>query len=135
MDRSATILIGAIQGLALPFRGFSRSGSTISVGLLSGLRRRQAEVFSFALAFILTIPVVGPEALRLRHFTPSSGSALAHYPILVGIIRMLSSFLAGSAAIRWLSAWLEKGRWKLFGFYCLALSVVLYLCASTHALG
>jgi len=134
MKGGAAILIGVIQGLALPFRGFSRSGSTISVGLLAGLRRWQAEVFSFALAFLLTIPVVGREALRLRHFAPSAG-ALGQSPILTGLLGMLLSFLAGSVAIRWLSAWLEKGRWSFFGIYCVALSVALYILASAHALG
>ena len=44
--------IGAIQGLCLPFRGFSRSGATISTALLLGLSRLRAEQFSFALAVI-----------------------------------------------------------------------------------
>jgi len=46
--------IGAIQGLCLPFRGFSRSGATISTGMLAGVARRRAEAFSFALAVVLT---------------------------------------------------------------------------------
>src|SRR5262249_19143317 len=37
------VLVGLVQGLCLPFRGFSRSGATISVGLMCGLRRRFAE--------------------------------------------------------------------------------------------
>jgi undecaprenyl-diphosphatase len=35
---------------------------------------------------------------------------------------MLLSFLAGLVALRWLSRWLEHGRWHYFGFYCLAAS-------------
>ncbi|HBZ72128.1 MAG TPA: UDP-diphosphatase, partial [Deltaproteobacteria bacterium] len=42
--------MGAVQGLCLPFRGFSRSGSTISTGLLLGLDKGRVEEFSFALA-------------------------------------------------------------------------------------
>jgi undecaprenyl-diphosphatase len=38
--------IGAMQGLCLPFRGFSRSGATISTGLALGVARRRAEEFS-----------------------------------------------------------------------------------------
>ena len=41
-------VIGMVQGLALPFRGFSRSGSTISTGLFFGIERIRAEEFSFA---------------------------------------------------------------------------------------
>src|SRR5580700_5952209 len=42
--------MGLVQGLALPFRGFSRSGSTISAGMLVGTSKEKAERFSFALA-------------------------------------------------------------------------------------
>jgi undecaprenyl-diphosphatase len=35
---------------------------------------------------------------------------------------MAFSFLAGLAALRWLSAWLEHGRWHYFGIYCLVAS-------------
>ena len=38
------------------------------------------------------------------------------------------AFLAGLVALKWLSSWLEKGRWYLFGIYCLVASgVVFYL--------
>jgi len=35
---------------------------------------------------------------------------------------MAFSFVAGLLALRWLSGWLEKGRWHYFGIYCLAAS-------------
>ena len=57
--------IGAIQGLCLPFRGFSRSGATISTGMLLGVAKSRAEEFSFALAVILTPPAIAREAWRL----------------------------------------------------------------------
>ncbi len=58
-------IIGAVQGLALPFRGFSRSGSTISTGILLGVARIRAEEFSFALAVILTPVVIAREVMML----------------------------------------------------------------------
>ncbi len=67
--RQASV-IGAIQGLCLPFRGFSRSGATISAGMLAGVSKARAESFSFALAIVLTPPVVGRELLRLMHDPP-----------------------------------------------------------------
>src|ERR1700690_946891 len=45
-------LIGVIQGLCLPFRGFSRSGATISTAMLLGVAKPRAEAFSFALAVV-----------------------------------------------------------------------------------
>jgi undecaprenyl-diphosphatase len=38
---------------------------------------------------------------------------------------MVCSFLAGLVALRWLSRWLEKGRWHYFGYYCLLAAVVV----------
>ena len=134
MATGTSILIGVIQGLALPFRGFSRSGSTISAGLLSGIKRRHAEVFSFTLALILTLPLVAWEALQLRHIRPDSAGGSAHYALLAGLLGMVFSFGAGLAAIRWLSAWLEKGRWGFFGIYCIALSALLYALAGSGIL-
>src|ERR1700737_1329914 len=58
-------LTGAVQGLCLPFRGFSRSGATISGGMLAGGEKSRAETFSFALALVLTPPVVLREVMRL----------------------------------------------------------------------
>ncbi len=51
--------------LCLPFRGFCRSGSTISTGLFLGLDKRRVEEFSFALAVLLTPPVIAKEGYRL----------------------------------------------------------------------
>jgi undecaprenyl-diphosphatase len=111
--------IGLVQGICLPFRGFSRSGSTISTGLLCGLPKQKLEEFSFALAVVLTPPVVAKEAWRLikDHQLNSHVSTLHLFaPSLVG---MVFSFLAGLLALKWLSRWLESGRWKWFGCYCL----------------
>jgi undecaprenyl-diphosphatase len=123
IDNRQAGLIGAVQGLCLPFRGFSRSGATISVGTLAGVSKRRAEAFSFALAVILTPPVVAREVLRLRH-ADHSGFAAAAMPSLLG---MVFAFLAGLLALKWLSAWLERGRWYYFGIYCLFASAVVFV--------
>jgi len=130
LSTNSSIWIGAVQGLCLPFRGFSRSGSTISTALLLGISRRFAEEFSFILAVVLTPPVVLRELLRLRKYqiamTGDSGLLDSH-SILQGVFGMGLSFLAGLLALRWLSAWLERGKWRFFGYYCLLASVVVFL--------
>jgi undecaprenyl-diphosphatase len=120
---SQSAVIGAVQGLCLPFRGFSRSGATISVGILQGIKKVRVESFSFALAVILTPLAIGREALRLHH-ADTSGFAHAALPSLLGA---LFSFLAGLLALKWLSSWLERGRWYYFGIYCLAASIVVFI--------
>jgi undecaprenyl-diphosphatase len=120
--------IGAVQGLCIPFRGFSRSGATISTGMLAGVTRERAETFSFALVIILTPLAIAKEVLRLvhaKHVTTGLSFASSMGP---GLLGMFFSFLAGLIALKWLSRWLEGGRWYLFGIYCLIASgVVFYL--------
>ncbi len=113
------IWIGIVQGICLPFRGFSRSGSTISTGLLLGLPKPKLEEFSFALAVVLTPPVVAKEAYRLLKEHALNGPGTALHLFLPGIVGMVFSFLAGLLALKWLSGWLESGRWQWFGYYCL----------------
>src|SRR5262249_45053661 len=57
----SAIWIGIVQGLCLPFRGFSRSGATISTALFRGIARPLAEDFSFALAVVITPPLIAYE--------------------------------------------------------------------------
>lgn len=124
-DKDA-LLIGATQGLSLPFRGFSRSGSTISTSLLLGINRDMAEEFSFALAVVLTPPVI---VLELRRLMKAQLTTHLDYISLLrpGFIGMFFSFLFGLLALKWLASWLEKGRWHYFGYYCVVLSIVAFV--------
>ena len=118
-------LIGMVQGLCLPFRGFSRSGATISTGMLLGVDKPRAERFSFALAVVLTPPVVFREVMRLMH-APAAHDALTSVALL-SLLGAALAFLAGLVALKWLSRWLESGRWHLFGVYCLLAAVAVAL--------
>jgi undecaprenyl-diphosphatase len=122
-------VIGAVQGLCLPFRGFSRSGATISAGTLMGVAKARAEDFSFALAVVLTPPVVIREVMRLMRAEQANGGAALGSVALLSLLGALVAFVAGLLALKWLSSWLETGRWYLFGIYCLvaaAAVAVLY---------
>jgi undecaprenyl-diphosphatase len=122
--------IGAVQGLCIPFRGFSRSGATISTGLLRGVAKAPVEEFSFALAVILTPAAIGQELLRLHEAHPEAASPSYFLPLAgPGLAGMVGSFGAGLLALRWLSRWLEQGRWPHFGLYCLAFSVLILFLA------
>jgi undecaprenyl-diphosphatase len=123
-------LIGIVQGLCLPFRGFSRSGATISTGLLAGVEKTRAEAFSFALAVVITPAADGRELLRLmraEHVGTGVNLASALMPSLLG---MVCAFVAGLLALKWLSKWLESDRWYLFGIYCLAAAVGVFVLHS-----
>jgi undecaprenyl-diphosphatase len=117
--------IGIVQGLCLPFRGFSRSGATISVGLIAGLRRDVAEDFSFALAIALTPPVIVIEVRRLLKAAGTGFDIQTAGLLAPGIIGMVASFVTGLFALGWLSSWLDQGRWRYFGYYCVIFACVV----------
>jgi undecaprenyl-diphosphatase len=125
-------LIGIVQGLCLPFRGFSRSGATISTGLLAGVTKLRAETFSFALAVVLTPAVDARELWRLIKAEHISGSAALTSALMPSALGAFCAFLAGLVALKWLSKWLESDRWYLFGIYCLAAAVAV---AVLHHIG
>ena len=128
------IVMGVLQGFAIPFRGFSRSGSTISGGLLAGGHRAEIESFSFAMAVIITPPAIAREAWRVVRAAHHSGAGMPLSATLTpGLLGMICSFIAGLLALRWLSRWLESGRWHWFGIYCLIAAAAVLFWASRLA--
>jgi undecaprenyl-diphosphatase len=78
------------------------------------------------LAVVITPPVVAREVLRLVR-APHVDGALGSVALLT-IIGAAVAFCAGLLALKWLSRWLESGRWARFGVYCLvAAATVAYL--------
>ncbi len=117
----AALWVGAVQGVVLPFRGLSRSGATISAGMLLGVPRRLSEEFSFALAVVITPPVILRELLRFYRAQAAAPDAARLASLAApGLLGMACSFGAGLVALRWLTGWLDRGRWHYFGIYCLA---------------
>jgi undecaprenyl-diphosphatase len=126
--RSAT-LVGIVQAFCIPFRGFSRSGATISTALLCGVRRSLAEDFSFALAVVLTPPAILRSLWRLLKREDWSGHEELLRLLGPGLAGMAFSFLAGLLALKVLSAALEQGRWVYFGYYCIVAAVVIFVAS------
>lgn len=120
------IVMGILQGIAIPFRGFSRSGSTISGGLLTSGTRVEIESFSFAMAVAITPLAIGREVLRAYKSAHLAGTAVPLGAMLTpGVVGLVCAFVAGLLALRWLSRWLEQGRWHWFGVYCLLAAAVV----------
>jgi undecaprenyl-diphosphatase len=105
------------------------------------VERAIAEDFSFALAVLLTPPVVVLELHRLLKSVKPLGDGITSgivslgtlLPDLLapGLLGMVFSFGAGMLALRWLSAWLESGKWKYFGVYCILFSLVVFTLHGT----
>ena len=115
--RSA-VIVGIVQGLAV-FPGISRSGSTISAGLLCGIRRSRIAEFSF----ILSIPSsLGAFILDLV------GSRTV--PLNVGIgelaVGFIAALLTGIISLKLLTKLLQKAKLKVFSFYLIPLGIILF---------
>ncbi len=95
--------------------------------MLSGITKDRAEEFSFALAVLLTPPVIVREALRSIRTMHATGATSLVSAVIPSIVGACGAFLAGLVALRWLSRWLESGRWHLFGVYCLMAAGAVWL--------
>ncbi len=103
------VFIGTVQGLAV-MPGISRSGSTISAGMVAGLDRHTAARFSF----LLSVPaVVGAEILSLKDVIESGLSI-----DLVTIYATIAAFITGLIALKILLRLVHAGRFHLFAPYC-----------------
>jgi undecaprenyl-diphosphatase len=119
------VLIGLAQSLAL-VPGVSRSGATMSAGLLLGLRREAAARFSFLLA----IPAVVASGL-FELLDVISGEAEGAGSVFNVAVATLVSFGVGYLAIAWLLRYLETHSVRLFVAYRIALgALVLTLVAA-----
>lgn len=129
LNQTNTFVVGVAQSLAL-FPGVSRSGATISAGLVQGIKREEAARFSFLLGAVAT-----SAAILLSVYKVWKGTlALPSFEILTtGIV---TSFVSGYIAISFLLKFLKKNTLHVFGVYRVALGfVLLYLINFTHLLG
>jgi undecaprenyl-diphosphatase len=107
------LVVGIFQVISL-FPGISRSGSTITGGMVRNLDRPTAARFSF----LMSVPVmIGAGALAGVDLfqTPDFSSQL---PTL--IVGFIAAAIVGFLAIRWLLSYLTRRSLYIFSFYCLA---------------
>ncbi len=118
------IAVGLGQLLAAVFPGTSRSGSTILLCLLLGLNRPAATEFSF-LVGIPTMLAAG--ALKIFEAFHHHGAAATRENwgllLLATAISAVTSFIA----VKWLLHYIQTHTFNLFGWYRIALAVVLFL--------
>jgi undecaprenyl-diphosphatase len=114
----AAIGIGLAQAVAL-IPGVSRSGISISAGLVAGLDRASAARYSFLMAMPITAAAVAYEALKLIR---GDVSAVEIAPLVVGIV---TAFVAGIAAIAVLLRYVRTRSFSVFVVYRFALAAVV----------
>lgn len=112
-------VVGLGQAFAV-VPGLSRSGTTISTGLICGVKRSAMAQFSF---LMVLVPILGESVLELfkGEFTASSIGAL---PLLLGF---LSAFVSGLLACKLMIALVKKARLSYFAIYCLIAAAAIFI--------
>jgi undecaprenyl-diphosphatase len=115
------MLIGLAQPFAL-LPGISRSGTTITAGLLTGLSPRAATTFSFLMAIPAIAGAGGYEVLKM-YLKPSEDQLPALWLLMGAVL----SFVVGLAAIQFLNRMLERNRLHWFAWWCIPLGIVVVI--------
>ena len=114
-------LIGFAQGMAI-FPGFSRSGLTISTGLILGLDRVKAAKFSF----LLSVPIIIGASL-FYPILEIDFAQLQTFNIKALIMGFLVSFIVGYLCIKYFMKFLGKFSLKIFAYYCFIVGILTFL--------
>jgi undecaprenyl-diphosphatase len=118
------LVIGLFQALSL-FPGISRSGSTMAAGLFRRLKPEEAARFSF----LLSIPaIVGAVVFKAKEVAGGLAGANARLYLLGFVV----SFVLGWGSIAVLLRVMRRGRFGLFGVYCVAVGVIGLVLLGWH---
>ncbi len=123
----SAIAIGCAQALAL-IPGISRSGVTITGGLLAKLKHEDAANFSFLLATPIILAAGIKEVPKLRHHAagaPHMGEYSAIGFVVSGIVAYIS--------VKFLTKYFETNRLDPFGYYCILLGAVVLAMLKFHS--
>lgn len=113
------VVIGLSQAIAV-IPGLSRSGTTISTGLLLGDKKGQVAKFSF---LMVLIPILGEAFLELI----SGDMGEASIPVSSLIVGFVSAFVSGFLACRWMIKLVERGKLIYFAYYCLIVGAIIVI--------
>ena len=112
-------VVGIGQACAV-LPGLSRSGTTISTGLLCGVKREHMAQFSF---LMVLVPILGETFLDLVG-GEMAASTVGTLPLLLGF---LSAFLSGLFACRVMIALVRRAQLKWFGLYCALVGIAVLI--------
>lgn len=117
LDYKTALGVGCFQTLSL-IPGTSRSGSTILGAMILGMSREAAAEFSFFMA----IPVMlGASLLKMLKF----GFSFTSSELIVLIVGVLTAFVVSVAAIKFLTGFIKKHSFAVFGWYRIILGAIV----------
>lgn len=103
-------IIGIAQALAV-LPGISRSGATISTGLIIGNKKELITRFSF---LMVLVPIIGANAKSLLSTDAAVSSGIGILPLIVGFF---AAFISGLFACKWMIKIVNKGKLIYFAIY------------------
>lgn len=112
-------IIGLAQSIAV-LPGLSRSGTTISTGLLLGDKREHVAKFSF---LMVLVPILGEAFLELIGGEMGATSI----PVSSLVIGFIAAFVSGYLACTWMIRLVAKGKLIYFAYYCLIVGLTIVL--------
>ena len=112
-------VVGLGQALAV-VPGLSRSGTTISTGLLCGVRRDVMAQFSF---LMVMIPILGESFLQVVG-GEMTGSSIGVLPLVLGFV---SAFVSGLFACKVMIALVKRARLTWFAVYCAVVAALIFI--------
>jgi len=116
-------IMGIAQAVAT-VPGISRSGATISTGLL--LKNGRSEVAQFSFLMVL-LPIIGAGLLDILSFSSStSGAGISTSSLVIGF---LAAFISGYLACRWMINLIKKGNLYWFAIYCAIVGIISIIFA------
>ena len=110
-------IIGVAQAIAV-IPGISRSGSTISTGLLLGNSKERTARFSF---LMVLIPIIGANLKDILDGSMSGTSTIGTLPLVIGF---LAAFISGLLACTWMINIVKRGKLVYFAIYCLIIGLI-----------
>ena len=108
---------GLAQAIAV-MPGISRSGSTISTGLLLGVDKSLIARFSF---LMVLPPILGATLLKVKDFAEAPPADFSVMPMVAGFI---AAFLSGLLACTWMINLVKTGKLSHFAYYCLLVGAI-----------
>lgn len=125
INPKSAVAVGFAQAVAAALPGVSRSGSTISTGMLCGVSKKYMVRYSF----ILGIPAILAANLVELKDAIGTESNVEVLPIIAGVI---TAAVVGFAAIKVLEWLVKENKFKYFGYYCLCVGVFTLVAGITE---
>ncbi|MCK5840175.1 MAG: undecaprenyl-diphosphate phosphatase [Bacteroidales bacterium] len=110
-------IIGIAQAVAV-LPGISRSGATISAGLLLGNKKTEITKFSF---LMVLVPIIAANLLEILSSDLRVDTQIEVAPLLIGFI---AAFVSGVFACRWMIDIIRKGKLIYFAIYCFIIGLI-----------